>query len=402
MGIPDAEDYVYPVYRLGYPALQCGQCGGLPPLFNEEAFSTWFTRVLTMNAEKPDLMCPWCNAHSVIRYGYTRTGKVRYQCRCCRKVFTSGEPGGRRRAQFSEFLQQLSGGHYVPETSQYRLLRDVTAWCRHRLPSAPRAVMRVATDTLVLPFQGSGVKQRLFVVISTDVDTRKIIQITTNYCRWREDLTLCYQYSGSSESVNTRSVNVTGPELIQMQESRFMGRSQFDDIQYGNASLKRNDPGCIIRPNVAIHGHFQRLKGRFSAVEEHYLAHECVLRGAAITAWADEIRAGTTRLWFVVENPLNPLMAKTHFQFKEARHIGWWGNIWQRWCNGETDKMLGLLTGQNTADHPDNITLSSCMNFSDWLSVHPWSQSVDRLSAGIISQHLICLAYCYNQNISRV
>ena len=72
-----------------------------------------------------------------------------------------------------------------------------------------------------------------------------------------------------------------------------MQRCQFDEIHYGSARLKGNDRGCILRPAIAIHGHFQRLKRRFPAITDHYLAHECVLRGAAITAWSAEVQRGT-------------------------------------------------------------------------------------------------------------
>ncbi|MDG0204190.1 methylenetetrahydrofolate reductase, partial [Salmonella enterica subsp. enterica] len=35
--MPDSPDYVWPDYRLGYPALHCRACGSYPPLFNEVA-----------------------------------------------------------------------------------------------------------------------------------------------------------------------------------------------------------------------------------------------------------------------------------------------------------------------------------------------------------------------------
>ncbi|EDD4123396.1 cytoplasmic protein, partial [Salmonella enterica subsp. enterica serovar Kentucky] len=38
LGLPDSPDYVWPDYRLGYPALHCRACGSYPPLFNEGEF----------------------------------------------------------------------------------------------------------------------------------------------------------------------------------------------------------------------------------------------------------------------------------------------------------------------------------------------------------------------------
>lgn len=31
LGVAEAADYLYPVYRLGYAALECQKCGSLPP-----------------------------------------------------------------------------------------------------------------------------------------------------------------------------------------------------------------------------------------------------------------------------------------------------------------------------------------------------------------------------------
>lgn len=179
-----------------------------------------------------------------------------------------------------------------------------------------------------------------------------------------------------------------------------MERSQFDEIQYGPAHLKRNDCGSIIRPVITLHGHFQSLKRYYPSVTDHYLAHECVLRGAAITAWADSIKAGSTHLWFIDESLNRTHSSEASYLFRGTTYIGWWKNIWQQWENEENLKMIGLLTGQRNIKDPRGISLSVCLKFEEWLKNHPLLKLTNKLSAGVISLQLHCLVFLYNQKLS--
>lgn len=52
-----------------------------------------------------------------------------------------------------------------------------------------------------------------------------------------------------------------------MREAQFLRRSQFDEIQYGSAALKRNAKGVILRPVITAHGHFRVLNILFPTVK---------------------------------------------------------------------------------------------------------------------------------------
>lgn len=54
---------------------------------------------------------------------------------------------------------------------------------------------------------------------------------------------------------------------VDMRETQFLRRSQFDEIQYGSAVLKRNARGAIVRPVIAAHGHFRVLNLLFPKVK---------------------------------------------------------------------------------------------------------------------------------------
>lgn len=398
LGIPDAPDYVFPVWRLGYPALMCRQCGSLPPLFNEPECEAWFSRFFAGVPDPVGVTCPHGCTGRLIRYGYTRRGRERFQCCDCRKVFSPDIPSLRHEENMRQFLLRLERGGAQNATPDYRLLRLTAAWCEQRVVDDAGKITRIATDVLILPFQGKEGGQQLYVILSADAQTGHIVQITSNYCRWRAGTSL--QYAGSIMK-ETLPADLPAPERVMVREAQFMKRSQFDEIRYGNAVLKQNDPGSIVRPVMALHAHFQRLKRRFPRVQEHYLSHEIVLRGAAMTAWAQEVTAGQVRLWFVVEDEKKGSLSGSVYHYRGSQYIGWWGNVWQHWQLHGQNKMVGLLTGQTEVERPEDVTLSGCHAFSAWLKNHPWSGHAEKKSAGVLSLQLICLAGIYNQSHCR-
>ncbi|EOI1353277.1 IS1 family transposase [Citrobacter amalonaticus] len=393
LGVAEAADYIYPVYRLGYAALECQKCGGLPPLFNEREFNHWFALLMKNKPDTTGAECPHCSASDVIRYGRTQAGHGRFQCRLCRTVFTPQQTKARFERTVEPFLLRLQRGDYAAETTQYRLLAKAVDWCEQQLHHATIDVKRVATKVLVLPFQGKAAKQQLYAVISADACSGRILQVTTNYSDEAVGDALLYKSSASPASQMAQECT---EEYLRWQEIQFMQRSQFDEIHYGSAQLKRNDRGCILRPVIAIHGHFQRLKRRFPAITDHYLAHECVLRGAAITAWSAEVQRGTTNLWFVLEDANPPFGTEAEYRLTGNWNIGWWNNVWQRWSCGGADKIVCSLTGQKQAGNIAPVSLRASDAFVRWLHVHPWSSGQSGLGAKVLSRHVVCLAYLYN------
>ncbi|ENZ9092282.1 MULTISPECIES: hypothetical protein [Enterobacter] len=396
LGIPDASDYVFPVYRLGYAALECQKCGSLPPLFNTKECDEWFSQFMQRKLGNTGQGCPRCFTAHIIRYGYTKARTPRFQCCTCRYVFTPHYDNAVGLNKNITLLSQLEQGVHSGETTNQRVLAHAVNGFEHDLHVSLPALTRVSTTTMVIPFQGHSARQKLYVVISADADSGKIIQVTTNYCDWKAGDSLLYQGSKSFPSSILPSSNT---DLIREQEMQFLKRSQFDEIQYGSAELKRNDRGSMVRPVITIHSHFQRLKRRFPGVTDHYLTHECVLRGGAITAWSTEVRLGKTDLWFVSENIENANLSDKAFCLTGSWKMGWWKNVWQRWDNGEICKMIGLLTGQQSTAEPALISLASCTAFAVWLKSHPWSLQCHNFGARVVSQHLVGLGCIYNQQM---
>lgn len=393
LGVADSRDYQQPVYRLGYPALHCSRCGSLPPLFNEPLFNEWYARFLAQKLKHSGTGCPHCASPSIIHYGATACGRKRLQCRECRKVFTPQQPNVRQQNAIRQCLARVWRGESHSERAYYRTLAQAAAWCEAHLCPVTSPVRHIATQVFTVPVLGQAPDQPLYMVLSTDAQTGQVLQITSSYCDWQPDVALRYA-GGAPESAICA---LHGEARIREQEARFMRRRQFDDIHYGDVALRRNDPGAVLRPVIAIHGHFQWLRRRFPEVTCHSLAHECVLRGAAITAWAPEVSAGKTSLWFVVEEALAETTAQHVYRHCGNWRIGWWKNRWQQWENGITCKMIGILTGEKVPPDPQAISLQSCTAFVNWLRGQPGVGRWGYHRAGIVSQQLVCFAYRYNQ-----
>lgn len=394
LGIANASDYVWPVYRLGYAALECGKCGSLPPLFDETEYSAWFARLMGDKLGATGLGCPRCYTTEMIHYGQTRAGSARLQCRACRTVFTPQRLTAHQQESVANLLRRLDAGQYDSETTAYRMLTLAVNECERRLRLPAPGATSVATRIFTLPFQGRTAAEKIFVIVSADINSGMVLQISTNYCTWSTGEILRYRASDSEVPQHSHACTI---EQVILQEKHFMQRSQFDEIAFGSARLKQNARGCIVRPVIAIHGHFQRLRILFPQVSDHFLAHECVLRGAAITAWSAEVRSAKTDLWFVVEENSDCKSAAEQYRLIGTWYAGWWNNRWQQWSQGENHKLISPLTGQKKALNPTQISLGACTRFIDWLEAHPWLARSNTLSARVVSLHLVCLAQIYNQ-----
>ena len=351
LGLATSPDYQWPDYRLGYPALHCRACGSYPPLFNDEEFQRWAAACFTGYAREYGHFCPACYQAEVIRYGHNPGGSQRLQCQRCKKVWTP------KRQPLTNAL-------------------------------SPDAICSVP---FIMDFQGELAAQKLYLLFSFDAVRGNILHVSSNYTPYPAGNTLRYRWKG------IRPTPTHHHDIIQsvaLKERQFLQRSQFDEIQYGAAALKRNANGMILRPVIAAHGHFRVLKNRFPEVGTHIVAHECFLRGAIITAWAELFRQRRASLWFIEEKTVDEdntdawrLLGKTN--------QGWWKNQWQLWAQGRNQKMVCPLT-DHRQDNGSKITLTASRRFFRWLAVQDEFQQSSRYSAAHIMRLVTALACQYN------
>lgn len=183
-------------------------------------------------------------------------------------------------------------------------------------------------------------------------------------------------------------------ERVRQRETLFLRRSQFDEIQYGSAMLKRNANGAVLRPVITTHGHFRILSHLWPEVKTHIIAHECFLRGAAITAWAQQYRDHHASLWFIDEE-INSDKCTLPWRLLGKTWQGWWQNQWQIWQQGDTRKMVCLLT-EGQVEKGASITLAAGHHFLVWLQQQAEFRDSARYSAHSVFQTIRTLADKYN------
>ena len=356
LGLASSPDYSWPEYRLGYAALHCRACGSYPPLFNEEQFGGWLSAYLTDFAAQSGHFCPLCYQRETILYGHNPQGSQRVQCRSCKHVWTP--------------KQQPLTTIVPPE--------------------------QIATVPLIVPFQGACTDQKLYVLLSFDAIRGNILHISSNFTPHLVGDTLRYRWRNNVEPAVIHDDIV---ERVRQRETLFLRRSQFDEIQYGSAILKRNANGAVLRPVITAHGHFRILSHLWPEVKTHIIAHECFLRGAAITAWAQQYRDHHASLWFIDEE-INSDKCTLPWRLLGKTWQGWWRNQWQIWQQGDTRKMVCLLT-EGQVEKGASITLAAGHHFLAWLQQQAEFRDSARYSAHSVFQTIRTLAEQYNTLITQ-
>lgn len=351
LGLATSEDYSWPDYRLGYPALHCRACGSYPPLFEAQQFSEWLSAHLSAYASESGHFCPLCYGKETIYYGYNPKGTQRVQCRACKKVWTP----------------------------------------KRQLPRAVISPVRIETVPLIVPFQGGRADQKLYVLLSFDAVLGNILHLSTNFTQHPIGESLRYLWRGNIEPGLDRSDIV---KHVDMREMQFLRRSQFDEIQYGSAVLKRNDRGAILRPVIAAHGHFRLLNILFPEIKAHVISHECFLRGAVITVWAELFRQRQGELWFIEED-ISDSETNTPWYFQGKTRHGWWQSQWSLWVQEKNRKMVCSLTGGD-GNNAKTLSLTASRRFIHWLYKQKNFTLSSQLSAGRVTKILLSLAHDYN------
>lgn len=129
------------------------------------------------------------------------------------------------------------------------------------------------------------------------------------------------------------------------------------------------------------------------------IAHECFLRGAAITAWAEQFRHRHASLWFVDEEIYEDTCTEP-WRLLGKTYQGWWQNQWQIWEQNNRRKMVCLLT-EGPIEKGASITLAASHYFLAWLQQQTEFQQSARYSAWSVFQAIRTLAEKYNALIEK-
>ncbi|MXE01743.1 cytoplasmic protein, partial [Escherichia coli] len=80
-------------------------------------------------------------------------------------------------------------------------------------------------------------------LMSFDAIHGNILHLSTNFTQHQAGESLHYRYRGNAEP-ELHNNNIV--QRVDMREGQVLRRSQFDEIQYGSAALKRNAEGVIL------------------------------------------------------------------------------------------------------------------------------------------------------------
>ena len=130
----------------------------------------------------------------------------------------------------------------------------------------------------------------------------------------------------------------------------------------------------------------------------HVISHECFLRGAVITVWAERFRQQQGELWFI-EEEINDSEINAPWSFLGTTQHGWWQNQWQLWGQGKNRKMVCPLTGGDIST-AKMLSLKASRHFINWLYKQADFIHSPKLSAWSVTQTLLSLAHDYNGKLT--
>lgn len=405
--------------RLGYDAWLCSECGSYPPvLLNLPIIAlAEQTRVRQLN-NSPFRACG-CKQPHFQRYGFTASGSQRVQCTVCRQVITLPnslnvadklqpimsalvnrvppesiqETCGISRKEFSKRIDQLS-----------QLLAHVSRQWETNINFSfiqTRATIQICRSGL----QHSNSQQKethLWTLSSADSATGYMLLLSDNALY--TDTTLSSEVLHQSlYHLNEIEMNLTSDTDVlskaELTYSKILSRSQFDKLAYCLRRNAKSKDAKIIRPVYAAHAHFQNLHLLLNEMppSAFILEHESFLRGAAITAFSEEIRKGQTDLYYchlteLVKSLKLPATTKT---------ISWWNEKWYRLLHeveyGSWSVGIGVLTkkksklSQLLPSHP-NWNQYFWDGFNNWLT----PEYTRRISLKRLHQWQTIYQYLYN------
>ncbi|PSW20644.1 hypothetical protein C9I98_07290 [Photobacterium sanctipauli] len=129
---------------------------------------------------------------------------------------------------------------------------------------------------------------------------------------------------------------------------KIMSRQQFDTLAYCTQQHAKSKEGTLLRPVYAAHAHMQNLKQRLPATckVQIIMEHESFIRGAAITAFAEQVRCNQVNLFYLHSFACPPPANMAELSNKKA--LSWWSEKWYQYHHQYQNEHwllgLGVLT----------------------------------------------------------
>lgn len=396
LGILNSPDYV----RQGKDVL-CRECGFLFPVIAAGALNL-FRHTVNRTWKGLVKQCPACGGTSLKKYGFSSQGEHRMACCQCHKTFIIHQQAktDRRQADLATLIQE--GTPLAEIRSMLKL--DSTGFNRALFKLSRHANLTerfrefpsfdIALSTRAFHVKYNGGDSRLYVLVTAEEQTGRVVAISSNYSA--QPLDMAYQYQSSYEE---RLPPGTLAHMVQRKEVMTMRRETLFDVDYGPASLYKNDPGMIVKPVLPAYRHFElvrMLTDERSLNVQHYLDHECFILGGCMMANLLHVHQGRCHISFVKERGTLPPQRDIPPRLFFSGGIR--NNIWRTFSTRDYAMAVCNLTGNKKITQQRHATLKGATAFIHYLHAHPFLSQLNRLSPTNVTAILDHLKYEYNQS----
>lgn len=328
-GLPGQPDYEQLSHHLGYPALHCKKCGSYPPRIDNTVVEQLCQEKQHEQYLLPYIHCPVCSSKNCRRYGFTSSGRQRYRCRHCHKVFSPSRlPALAKLMAVLDGLEaQMSSREIIQQQqlnakSYYHLLQTIAQLLGHftrhlEQRYLPKTLLAMQTDSGVIELSG-GI--RLWAISSAEAKSG--YQLMLNHNGTRCDLTDGLYQEGSDNRLDGfPELSLT--EALKQRYKQTMDRYHFEYLQYGSSQHWKNSK--LIEPWILSYAHFQLLSQLTvdSEHQHHYMEQESCIRAGAIMGSIEAIQQQHADLFYLFAHPDQ----QTAF-WADGRPLGWWKDRW--------------------------------------------------------------------------
>ncbi|HCB0358726.1 cytoplasmic protein [Klebsiella quasipneumoniae] len=345
--------------------------------------------------------CPGCGGVSLKKYGFSAQGEPRVCCQQCHKTFLY--PVRYKTDPRQDYLAALIQDGASLADIRSALALDSTGLSRELQKLSRRAnqaerefafpAFDITLSTRAFRVKFNGGDNFLYVLVTAEETTGRIISVTTNYSL--QPVEAEYQYHSYYEE---RLPPGTLVHLVQRKEAITMRRATLFDVDYGPAALYKNDPGMLVKPVLPAYRHFELVKTLTDARSlniQHYIDQECFILGGCLMANLQQVQQGRCHISFVRERGMTPPLHDIPPRLFMGG--GNRNNVWRTFSTRDYAMAVCNLTGNKKTANLRHATLNGATKFIQYLHAHPFLPQLNRLSPANVTVTLDCLKYEYNK-----
>ena len=233
----------------------------------------------------------------------------------------------------------------------------------------------------------------LYVLVTAEENSGRVIAVTTNYSTLPvEDE---YRYTSYYEE---RLAPGTLTHLVQRKELIIMRRNILFDVDYGPASLHKNDPGMLVKPVLPAYRHFELVKAltdERSLNVQHYIEQECFIFGGCLMANLQHVQQGRCHISFVRERGCSARQNDIPYRMFQSGGIR--NNVWRTFSTRDYALAICNLTGTKKTSMLRYATLAGATAFIQYVNNHPFLPQLNRMSPANVTATLDYLRYTFNR-----